>query len=136
MHGNIFVCRQVCLYADRHRSVEIYRFNYDDSIPLERLKILVQFRVFWVLSLARLLNLNSSQILIDSSLLWLTHMIKSDIAKYPNSWMIFRNSRCSFQILMKSLAILGLAFMFADIDELLRPREKQGLTFITSNDLL
>lgn len=34
MHGNILVCSKACLSADRHRSVQIYGFNYGNSIPL------------------------------------------------------------------------------------------------------
>lgn len=39
IHGNIlfFFCSKMCLSADRHRSVQMYMFNYGDSIPLEGL---------------------------------------------------------------------------------------------------
>lgn len=41
-----------------------------------------------------------------------------------------------FSNFVESLAFcLGSAFMFADIGELLKPREKQGLAFITNAGL-
>lgn len=34
---SFFFCSKMCLSADRHRSVQMYMFNYGDSIPLEGL---------------------------------------------------------------------------------------------------
>lgn len=94
--GNILVCSQACLSADRHRSVQIYRLNYGDSRGLGGLINLVHLGVFWVIWLARHLNLNSSQILVDSPLFWLTHdevkycQISQQVWVFQKLWWFFK----------------------------------------------
>lgn len=46
-----FFCSKMCLSADRHRSVQMYIFNYGDSIPLEGLINSYPIQSVWVLCL-------------------------------------------------------------------------------------